>query len=274
MGKPPALQFYIGDWMKDPNLSMCSASSRGVWMDLLCAMHELDRSGRIVGTLDQISRLCRCTVSEARDALTELQTTQTATVTFRNDTVTVINRRMEREHKERLATRERVYRHRKKRECNTPSSSSSSTTVTESDFLVVSVREVFEYWRTRTKHLQAKLTPERDDRIRSRLKQGYTVDQIKRAIDGCLASPYHQGQNDKGAVYDSIELICRTGDKLEKFIGYLGSEANAPPIQSPHVFCGKCVSGWVRVDPGNPFSEEERCQCQESYASNGATAGS
>jgi hypothetical protein len=80
------------------------------------------------------------------------------------------------------------------------------------------VLEVFDYWKAALNHPQAKLTPERKKKIEERLSQGYTVAQIKTAIDGCRASPHHMGQNDTGTVYDSIELICRSGDKLEFFI--------------------------------------------------------
>src|SRR5688500_14639992 len=97
--KAPAFQFYPGDWLKDPQLSMCSPASRGVWMDLLCAMHELGRSGQVTGTVDQLCRLCRCTAAEMSAALTELESTKTASVSERNGVVTVICRRMQREHK-------------------------------------------------------------------------------------------------------------------------------------------------------------------------------
>jgi uncharacterized phage protein (TIGR02220 family) len=80
------------------------------------------------------------------------------------------------------------------------------------------VAEVFCYWQTRLNHQQAKLTPKRKRNIEARLKEKYTVEQIKTAIDGCASSPFHMGQNQNGTVYDDIELICRDGGKLEGFI--------------------------------------------------------
>lgn len=133
MSKPPAFQYYTGDHFKDPQLSMCSLATRGVWFDFLCAMHECGRSGQVSGTVEQLSRIARCTTAEIRVALDELKLTRTAEVSERNEIVTVINRRMKREARERLMTNERVKKHRcnapeteVKRECNTPSSSSSS----------------------------------------------------------------------------------------------------------------------------------------------------
>ncbi len=80
------------------------------------------------------------------------------------------------------------------------------------------VREVFEYWRETMNHPQAKLTPERERAVSARLRDGYTVEQIKQAIDGCGRSPFHRGENDRQQRYDDLTLICRNGAKLESFI--------------------------------------------------------
>lgn len=47
MGKQPAFQFYPGDWMKDPDLRICSHFARGLLVDLLCAMFEAKHRGRL-----------------------------------------------------------------------------------------------------------------------------------------------------------------------------------------------------------------------------------
>lgn len=36
--KAPAFLFYASDWLTDPSLRLCSAETRGVWIDLLCLM--------------------------------------------------------------------------------------------------------------------------------------------------------------------------------------------------------------------------------------------
>jgi hypothetical protein len=95
--KLPYITFYAGDWLKDPLLSICTPATRGVWIDLLCAMHESGRSGELRGTGDQIARLARCSTAELAQALTELQTTGAAVVENRNDSWLIANRRMRRE---------------------------------------------------------------------------------------------------------------------------------------------------------------------------------
>lgn len=88
------------------------------------------------------------------------------------------------------------------------------------------VREVFAYWQYRLDHQQSKLTPEREKKIQARLKEDYTVEDIKRGIDGCASSPWHMGQNDRDTVYDDIELICRDGKRLESFMAKVNGHSN------------------------------------------------
>jgi len=83
-----------------------------------------------------------------------------------------------------------------------------------------SVFDLFQYWcDVMGKSIStSKLTSKRDKAIKARLKEGYTVDQIKAAIDGCRADPFSMGQNDRQKPFNDIELICRAGEKLESFI--------------------------------------------------------
>jgi uncharacterized protein YdaU (DUF1376 family) len=78
--------------------------------------------------------------------------------------------------------------------------------------------EVFSYWQVKMNHQQAKLDVKRSKAITARLRDGYTVGELCEAIDGCLLSPHHMGKNDTGTVYDDIELICRDGPKVDRFI--------------------------------------------------------
>lgn len=82
------------------------------------------------------------------------------------------------------------------------------------------VNEVFGYWLTvMGKNAKTtKKTPERVNKIKGRLKQGYSVEDIKGAIDGCARSPFHMGENPDGKKYNDIELICRNGKHLEEFV--------------------------------------------------------
>jgi len=80
MSRMPYMQFYPGDWLRDPALGMCRTATRGVWMDLICAMHQYGQ-GEIRGTSGQLARVARCTPEELEDALQDLAATGAAEVT-------------------------------------------------------------------------------------------------------------------------------------------------------------------------------------------------
>lgn len=125
MAKMPYMQFYTGDWLRDPNVSMLSPMARGIWIDALAAMHEQDRQGYVTGTAEQLARVCRCSTSEMTQAIMELDHTHCADVSHECHSlsqngpaiVTLKNRRMSRDHKNRVsaANRKANERHRKKK---------------------------------------------------------------------------------------------------------------------------------------------------------------
>ena len=77
--KLPAIQFYTGDWMKDPAVRCVSLSARGLWIDMLCLMHESPRRGVLllangrVMSEQQVLRMCGADNKEGRAALRELE---------------------------------------------------------------------------------------------------------------------------------------------------------------------------------------------------------
>jgi len=79
--------------------------------------------------------------------------------------------------------------------------------------------EIFTYWKkVMEKGEHTKLTPKREKNINARLKDGYTVENIKSAIDGCINSAFHMGANNDRKKFNDIELICRSGEKIESFM--------------------------------------------------------
>lgn len=120
MSELPWFKFVIAHWMLDRNLAKCSSATRGVWLELIIAMHQDDRSGELRETVDHLAQLARTTTVIMNQALTELQTTKTADVTFRNTVVTVVNRKMKREWKERTSTALRVKKHRSNKNVTPP----------------------------------------------------------------------------------------------------------------------------------------------------------
>lgn len=84
------------------------------------------------------------------------------------------------------------------------------------------VKEIFDYYLDTFKGFfkTYTLTKDRKAKIEARLKEGYTVDQIKTAIRNIRQSPFHCGENDRNKFYADISFICRNGSKLEEWINY------------------------------------------------------
>jgi hypothetical protein len=61
MKKLPSIQFYPGDWRKDPGVQSLSFEERGIWLELLFLMHESESPGRLLlgGNPYPIDRLAR-----------------------------------------------------------------------------------------------------------------------------------------------------------------------------------------------------------------------
>lgn len=141
MGKAPAFQFYVRDWLSDPQLSMASFKTKGMWIDLLCFMWEAPERGKLVGSYQQIGKLIGATEDEIKGFFDEVSILGFASNAECNGIVTLINRRMYNEWKDKESTRLRVSKHRSREICNadcngacngnvTPYSSTSSSTST------------------------------------------------------------------------------------------------------------------------------------------------
>lgn len=79
------------------------------------------------------------------------------------------------------------------------------------------VNEVFDFWVAETKRDPARyrLTADRRTRIAARLKDGYSVDDLKSSIRGYATDPFHSGQNNRGRRYDDIPTILKSGAKVD-----------------------------------------------------------
>lgn len=82
------------------------------------------------------------------------------------------------------------------------------------------VRKVFAHWcKVMEKRPNTRLTTERRRSIQARLKAGYTVEYLCRAIDGCAASDFHmnRGKEATGKRFNDLTLIFRNDTKCEEF---------------------------------------------------------
>ena len=94
------------------------------------------------------------------------------------------------------------------------SSLRSDSCVSQQKINGVEVKEVFEHWKLVMHHPTSQLLEKREKLIKARLKSGYSVEQLKLAIDGHAKSPFH-----KNSKFDGIEYSLRETN-IDKFIKY------------------------------------------------------
>lgn len=97
--KQPWLKFYPSDWSGDRKLHMCSIGARGLWVEMMCVMHEAEPYGHLVTdgkpvTNRQIASLAGVPLAECGRYMMELES---AGVYSRTDTGTIFSRRMVRD---------------------------------------------------------------------------------------------------------------------------------------------------------------------------------
>ena len=65
--KRPAFQFYPDNWRSNANLRRCSWAARGVWIDVMCLMHDSDRYGVLEWSLKEIAQAIGCPLPLLRE---------------------------------------------------------------------------------------------------------------------------------------------------------------------------------------------------------------
>jgi hypothetical protein len=101
------MQFYPGDWLRNPSVRAVSLAARGMWMDILCHMHQCPARGylRTAGGLSVGPKhLARMVGETEKRVIVLLAELETAGVFSRAEDGSIYSRRMVRDEK-LLATR-------------------------------------------------------------------------------------------------------------------------------------------------------------------------
>lgn len=133
MAGKPSLQFYPGDWWRALDVKGCSMCTQGVWFNLLMRLWDAPEQGKLRDTKEGVCRIIGANLDELEEFIEGNKARHFANVTFRNNKVTIINRRMYHAYIERESTKKRVqsHRERQKRRGNgkvTPYTSTSPST--------------------------------------------------------------------------------------------------------------------------------------------------
>ena len=76
--KRPSFQFYPSDWLRDTALRSCSTGARGLWIDMICYMHEgnpygyLKVGNKVIHPIN-LARMVGLTLDEVNGYLDELK---------------------------------------------------------------------------------------------------------------------------------------------------------------------------------------------------------
>jgi len=62
--KRPSFQFYPGDWQANSNLRRCTHEEKGIWLDVMCLLHDQEEYGIARWTLKELAKAIGTTVSK------------------------------------------------------------------------------------------------------------------------------------------------------------------------------------------------------------------
>lgn len=82
----------------------------------------------------------------------------------------------------------------------------------------LTIETIFDFWRKTLNHNRAKLDDARKKIIRKALRDGYSETDLLDAITGCSMSEWHMGKNNRSTKFDSLGLILKSSDNIDKFI--------------------------------------------------------
>lgn len=63
----PSFQFYPDDWRNNANLRRCSWAARGVWVEVMCLLHDSDRYGVLTWSLKELAHALGCPLATLRE---------------------------------------------------------------------------------------------------------------------------------------------------------------------------------------------------------------
>lgn len=66
MSKRPSFQFYPADWSANPNLKRCTFAEKGIWLEVMCLLHDQLEYGVLRWSLQEIATAVKCRVADLR----------------------------------------------------------------------------------------------------------------------------------------------------------------------------------------------------------------
>jgi uncharacterized protein YdaU (DUF1376 family) len=246
MNKAPAFQFYANDWLSSTQIALMTPAQEGAYIRLLChAWNDPDCS--IPDDDAQLAILSRLGEEWGKGGYNLVKA---CFQPHPNQEGRLVNLRLLEERKKQDEWREKSRQGGRKSaqtRWGTPGKSTSkrknkggykmvkpslpigcNQNVTLQSSSSSSIKDmssdIFNHWKTVLNHPKAILDAKLQRLIASRLEDGFSPEDLKSAIDGCRASAWHMGDNDRHKKFDSLSLIFRDAEHVEKFMSELGSQ--------------------------------------------------
>jgi len=62
----PSFQFYPADWSSNPNLKRCTFAEKGIWVEVMCLLHDQEEYGVLRWTMQEIADAVKCRVVDLK----------------------------------------------------------------------------------------------------------------------------------------------------------------------------------------------------------------
>ena len=69
--KRPSFQFYPGDWQANSNLRRCTHEEKGIWIDVMCLLHDQEEYGISRWPLKELAQAVGCSVAKLKGLVTK-----------------------------------------------------------------------------------------------------------------------------------------------------------------------------------------------------------
>lgn len=242
MAKDPAFQWYASDWLGSNRRAMMTLEQQAAYMNLLCRQWT-DKTCSLPDDDEALAQLSELGEgwfkgggTTLRDCFPKHPTLEgrianTKLLELRTERNAFLEKSAEGGRKSAAAKRKRrgkggstTVGTKRQANGNSPSPSPSPTikeevpngTSMSSSAISDQVKAVIAHYQTH--HPKARPGKKERALLQARLKEGYGVADLCRAIDGCHRSPHHCGQNETGAKYQSLELIVRDSKHVQQFM--------------------------------------------------------
>lgn len=211
------------DMINDYKVLRMPENFRWRWVALLCTRCEL---GATLHDIDIIN-LLRISESDWIDTKKEF---------IKNELIDEDNNVLNWEKRQYISDnsseRSRIHRENKKMQrcSNVAATASDTDTETDTEFKKIYKKsfeiekeengalQVFDYWFRKSPGAHTDNFDGYRKKYISKMLKYFSVDDLKLAIDGCYLSPYHMGENKNNAIIDSVDIIFKNVDTVERLI--------------------------------------------------------